>query len=1618
MKVPKSLLKFDDSNGGVFGGCSKLVPSDINVKDAKVVVAYLRSVQSVPQTSEASRVGADEELKHAQAAFEAAVDCLSKVKPRDLLEIKLMKRPPKRIHETINCCLILVNKNKKKWTWKEVDDDAFLTTLKNFDAGAIITDQEIGLLEKYIENPEFTYDNVQKASFAAANLCMWVTSFYKYNRILSQSASQTPDAAPTLDASEVARHQREALALGDLPFQRSRVMVVGQGRVGKTTLLRRLLGEPFDPNEKSTVGAVTQDIDTTMDARSVREQEGVDILQADTADGWNALLEGDADVDEEHVRAMRQEVARRAKETKEAKVKEEEEEEEKEEVANRQIEKDKLEAAPAPTPTLDPSTSTAPSSDPISIPSSVPIPSLPPKQQSSPRPSSKKEEEKMKDLGDVELGVDNKLRLNIWDYGGQRIFQSFQHLLVVRRAVYLVVFNMETFLESPAKAFSFLDFWLNTINIQANGAPVFLIGTRGDQVKDPKKYARISKLLHERYSSLLKDQLAVNETDGLCFFPVDNTSSSPQDLDRFKRLTALTEEKISNDKLPPLLTEGEPLPYIKDRVPIPWLNFIDELRKLSSERKDEEDNDDEEFESQPYLSTGLVSTPDTDTDADDSTETAMQIAQRCKVFEDLTTEEEKKTRLEVLLNNLHELGLVIFFSGSESLKSYVILQPQWLMDQICYVIRDYKRHRLRRDQRIQKKNLDEWLQLTQQGIASTNIIEKLWVGLDRDQIKFLRDLMIKIGLLVELNEDRKNWKGAAKGAVSGVRYFAPNIITTEDDDDEEDDDDDDNGAPPPELAGTETFTIASEMDGRPYLPNGFVERLIVWLMPYALDHTDDEPSVSLDFPHLSQVAEKGKVMVLIKIKDGEDRAVVALSSNGKEIVCSIQPLLEGGKVDWKRHAFHIVDLATDVNDEFFGGRLSLKSSRSVEIGGGGAVLTRSAKVADRKDTVADESDEAVNGDGKEDAPDSAILSFLTETCGIKAEKADTIAKNLKVEEIETTQDLVDYAEDDEDEFTELLTEAGCVPKKYVKKVKKGLKLLAEQEKSERDRKPYVLVVTGGDDLNTSEETALIHNAFSGDKKNRKALLLEENNIASMSESLSENRDLACVHFALHGAVGTDGKQTLAMRTSKGNSDMRRPDEVGDVIEGSQANVKSIVLNICQGAKSARDFIGGAGYVIGWKTDVVDSAAVQFSEQYYRSIKDGDSVEAAYFHAKTNMEKIYDWQFDLDPSSKADKKKLREKRDKMKRTTLKIAGVPAVFRKGAKGEEKIVEILEPTPEVAKAVERRQSLTYGERLIIAKMDEQGKKIDKIHSATDEIIGKFVKLEQIIKKGTSATMKAIFEATEVTTPTCFIILPYELEKEMKEEDQKTCLDKAGAWIEKVKVLLDDGAGAIKSPTSYLKRICSSAFNNKVEKLKNNLGEKELYLYLVDEFTGKPVVTAKDDAIYPIKIQTASDTMNKYLPMMRMGLQAVSVVNGATALANMFWPFVPSKLVPDSLTNKATKMVEELTKESNVEEFSSVQADLESVSVGGGGGKAKRGNDLRDFEKFLETFDEGRWFAGLRRVCKEEGGRGQAIWISKESEEKMRSIELQNEQEVARRFESKGKGGKKSSSSEEGIV
>ncbi|GMI33596.1 hypothetical protein TeGR_g8540, partial [Tetraparma gracilis] len=87
----------------------------------------------------------------------------------------------------------------------------------------------------------------------------------------------------------------------------------------------------------------------------------------------------------------------------------------------------------------------------------------------------------------------------------------------------------------------------------------------------------------------------------------------------------------------------------------------------------------------------------------------------------------------------------------------------------------------------------------------------------------------------------------------------------------------------------------------------------------------------------------------------------------------------------------------------------------------------------------------------------------------------------------------------------------------------------------------------------------------------------------------------------------------------------------------------------------------------------------------------------------------------------------------------------------------------------------------------------------------------------------------------------------------------------------------------------------------------------YLVDELTGEPMYDST--GIYPINIETKSELVDAYMPMMQVGLQAAAVANGAASLVNVFCPFVPSTLVPKSIMEKAAgNLKEEVTDSAEV--------------------------------------------------------------------------------------------------------
>ena len=176
---------------------------------------------------------------------------------------------------------------------------------------------------------------------------------------------------------------------------------------------------------------------------------------------------------------------------------------------------------------------------------------------------------------------------------------------------------------------------------------------------------------------------------------------------------------------------------------------------------------------------------------------------------------------------------------------------------------------------------------------------------------------------------------------------------------------------------------------------------------------------------------------------------------------------------------------------------------------------------------------------------------------------------------------------------------------------------------------------------------------------------------------------------------------------------------------------------------------------------------------------------------------------------------------------------------------------------------------------------------------------------------------------------------------------------------------------------KVAAGKVGDAFETIKEGLGDlvkgETMYLYLVDELTCEPVRAEG----YPIVITTPSEIVPKLLPVMQVGLRAMSIYNGAGGIARLFGYPVPK--VPESWATGARESVELLKQESSVAQFGVVH---EEVMDGSEESKSVRGHSLRVFTDFLQENDPGLKagksgdFAGLQRIG--DPNDGTALWTT----------------------------------------
>jgi hypothetical protein len=267
------------------------------------------------------------------------------------------------------------------------------------------------------------------------------------------------------------------------------------------------------------------------------------------------------------------------------------------------------------------------------------------------------------------------------------------------------------------------------------------------------------------------------------------------------------------------------------------------------------------------------------------------------------------------------------------------------------------------------------------------------------------------------------------------------------------------------------------------------------------------------------------------------------------------------------------------------------------------------------------------------------------------------------------------------------------------------------------------------------------------------------------------------------------------------------------------------------------------------------------------------------------------------------------------------------------------------------------------------EMGRGIQRIESKVESLGFQSEELSKKLEASTASLLEpiltAINESWEVQCPTSFVLLPFKFShKEPNLADMKAWLETFGD----LSVACNEEEASARSATTptasnFMERVSSSL--KKVEACKAKLVERYVstsYLYLLDEVTGE--ILCGDN--YPIHIEDPTEVVKKYLPLMRLGVNAVCAFNKLAAVGHLFGVPVPE--IPGCLTSSAKQFIEKASSEK-----CGVLQENERHGV--------RGQDLRELQALLIERDPVGGFCGLRRVFDNRDKlTGKMIWTTKE--------------------------------------
>ena len=345
-----------------------------------------------------------------------------------------------------------------------------------------------------------------------------------------------------------------------------------------------------------------------------------------------------------------------------------------------------------------------------------------------------------------EADTDEKIWPIIWDFAGQDIYRAIHPIFMSSNGIYLLVLDLTKKLSEKAKCgvnegykeftatardsedtnLDHLLRWMDLIhslkeNFQSGGVtypPVILVGTHADLVGDPRK--AIESVVNEQCLEVFDGDTCLPHIAD--YLPIDNTKSGKS-----------TDQEEIIELRKKILELADKMPHTKTKIPLQWHRVEKEICQPNWQQK-------------KYLLLESF---------------REKIVSRYCTF-------EVEGDFDALMNFLHRRGTIVYHKCEHNKnKGLIVLNPQWLINVLCEIIKakpkDNELLWIRKDRK----------KLAEEGVLSERLIHhtcsKQEVGLIKDS---LISLMDKFNLICKWPEKAEETK---KGE---SQILVPCMLTT------------------------------------------------------------------------------------------------------------------------------------------------------------------------------------------------------------------------------------------------------------------------------------------------------------------------------------------------------------------------------------------------------------------------------------------------------------------------------------------------------------------------------------------------------------------------------------------------------------------------------------------------------------------------------------------------------------------------------------------------------------------------------------------------------------------------------------------------------------------------